>query len=164
MSRRDTATRLIVARVVRDALQRADTALRASASADFDVPGVREVAVVGNEPIGHVQLNKGSQTWSVTDLPALLAWVEANRPGEVVTTRVVRSSFITAVLERAKADGAAVDRASGEAIPGIGVRNSPPTLSVKPGPDAAQVVAAAFAAGDLSFADVALPAIEAGAS
>ena len=157
MSRRDTATNLLISRVVRDRLAAADKAYREQAREDFDVPGVRDIGVIGDEQVGSVQLTKPRESWTVTDPAALLAWVKANAVDEVVTTETVRPSYVQALLARAKEDGIAVDRVSGEPIPGIERRTSEPTLTVKPSEDAAQVIAQAFADGRLSFADVAAP-------
>lgn len=163
MSRRDTATRLILSRVVRDRLSEADKAIREQARTDFDMPGVRDIGVIGDEQIGSVQLVKGRESWVVTDPAALLAWVKANAPDEVVTTEAVRSSYVQALLARAKADGVAVDVFTGEQIPGIECRTSAPTLTVKPSEDAAQTIAQAFADGLLSLDDLTPPlAIEGG--
>lgn len=163
MSRRDTATRLILSRVVRDRLADADKAIRGQARTDFDMPGVREIGVIGDEQVGAVQLTKPREAWTVTDPAALLAWVKANAPDEVVTTEAVRSSYVQALLARAKEDGVAVDRVSGEQIPGIECRTSAPTLTVKPSEDAAQIIAQAFADGVLTLDDLTPPlAIEGG--
>lgn len=162
MSRRDTATRLLLARVVKDRLDAADRGLREQARADFDVPGVRDIGVIGDEQIGSVALTKGKTSWTVTDPQALLEWVKANVPDEVVTTETVRSSYVQALLARAKADGVAVDVFTGEQIPGIECRTSEPSLNVKPSGDAQQVIAQAFADGVLSLDDLTPPlAIEA---
>jgi hypothetical protein len=157
VSRRDTATSLIVSRVIRDRLQAADKAFRERAREDFDVPGVRDIGVIGDEQIGSVSLTKGRESWTVTDPEALLEWVKANFPQEVVTTEAVRSSYVQALLARAKADGVAVDAFTGEQIPGIEQKVSEPTLTVKPSEDAAQVIAQALADGTLTLADVVTP-------
>lgn len=165
MSRRDTATNLIVSKVVRDRLAAEDKAYREQAREDFDMPGVRDIGVIGSgddaQQIGSVQLTKGRETWTVTDPDALLAWVKANAPDEIVTTEAVRSSYVQALLNRAKADGVAVNAFTGEEIPGIEQRTTEPTLTVKPSADAAQTIAQALADGTLTLADVAPLAIEA---
>ena len=163
MGTRETAPRLLVARVVKDRLTAADRDLREQARTDFDVPGVRDIGVIGDEQIGSVQLTKAREAWTVTDPAALLAWVKANAADEVVTVEQVRSSYVQALLARAKADGVAVDAFTGEQIPGIDCRTSEPTLTVKPSADAQQVIAQAFADGVLSLDDLTPPlAIEGG--
>lgn len=163
MSRRDTATRLLLSRVVRDRLTEADKAIREQARTDFDMPGVREIGVIGDEQIGSVALTKGKTSWTVTDPQALLEWVKANVPDEVVTTETVRSSYVQAVLARAKNDGVAVDPFTGEVIPGIECKTSEPSLNVKPSDDAPETIARALADGRLSFAEIIPPpAIEGG--
>lgn len=59
----------------------------------------------------------GESSPRVTDMAALLAWVQKNRPGE--TEVIVRKSYIEHVLTEAKKAGRAMDRGSGETIPGI---------------------------------------------
>ena len=156
MSRRDTATNLLVSKVVRDRLAAADKAYREQARDDFDVPGVREIGLVGDEQIGSVQLVKGRESWVVTDPDALLAWVKANRPEEVVTVEQVRPSYVGALLMQAKKDGAPVT-SDGELVPGIEQRTGEPSLTVKPSEDAAQTIAQALADGLLTLADIAAP-------
>lgn len=160
MSRRDTATNLLVSKVVRDGLAKADKAYREQARADFDVPGVRDIGVIGSgdnaQQIGSVQLVKGRESWTVTDPDALLAWVKANRPEEVVTVEQVRPSYIGALLMQAKKDGAPVT-SDGELVPGIEQRTGEPSLNVKPSEDAAQTIAQALADGRLTLADIAAP-------
>lgn len=160
MTTRDTANRLLITRVMKDKLSEADRDLRDRALADFDQPGVRDIGVIAGEQIGSVQLIKGRQAWRVVDNDALLAWVKANHPDEVVTVENVRGSYIQAILARAKADGGAFDPETGDSIPGVDVVHGEPTLNVKPSEDAADVIGRALAEGRLTWEDVATAAIE----
>lgn len=151
MSTRDTATRLIVMRVLQDRVRTRDAAMRSAASsAGFDVAGVRDVGLVGEEVIGTVQVTAGSETWNVTDEAALLEWVRANAPTEVEQVERVRPAFLTRLLGDVKAG-----EFSADTVPdGITRRLGSPTLSVKPAPDAAKVIEQAVADGRIRWADV----------
>lgn len=89
-------------------------------------PGGRVVGVLpdGTE-VGAVVRGKRALSAAVTDEAALLAYVERAWPDEVVTTKSIRSSFRTWLLEEAKrqltdpeGDGLVVDE-EGEIVPGI---------------------------------------------
>lgn len=159
MTTRETARRLLLLRVIKDRIAEVDAHERAAAGTDFDRAGVRDIGLVGDDQLGAVWLAKGRVTPKVTDPAALLAWCIANRPSEVETVTRVRESYKSALLMQAKTDGYA--HADGEIIPGITVDEGDPILNVKPVEGAAQVVEAAFAAGELTWADVLPAAIEA---
>jgi hypothetical protein len=100
---------------------------------------------------------------SVTDDAAFLAWVLANHPGETET--VVRDGYRKKVLDAAKKTGHALDPVTGEKIPGIGIRDSRPYVSVRFRTGGADAVADAWTAGELSAIDVVRPrALDAGAA
>lgn len=67
---------------------------------------VASLPVVGGEPAPRV-----------TDRAAFEKWVKENRPDQ--TEVIVRPSYIEAVLKEAKTAGRAVDRKTGDLIPGI---------------------------------------------
>jgi hypothetical protein len=69
----------------------------------------------------------GEQSPRVTDPAALLAWVQANRPDQAEV--IVRPSYVESVLKAAKLAGRALDRKSGDVIPGISFE--PTTAYVK---------------------------------
>jgi hypothetical protein len=143
VTRRETATRLIAQKVILDELIGADKAARLDAKAgDFDEVGVREIGKLGDLPVGTVQLNKGRESWVIADQRAFLAWVQENRPGEIITTPTVRTSYADAVKAACKKDGGVVDEATGELIvpPGVELREGDPTLTVKPAPEARAAV------------------------
>lgn len=104
----------------------------------------------------------------VADERKLTEWVIARFPDE--TERTVKARFITALLGRLKVEGdVAVDPATGEIVPGIGVRQGgqPANLSVKAEPgvkdDLAGLVAQMLAAAHPEIAapaETALPAPE----
>lgn len=100
-------------------------------------PGGRVVGVLpdGTE-VGAVVRGKRARSAIVTDEAALLAYVERARPDEVVTTKSIRSSFRTWLLEEAKRQltdpegaGLVVDK-DGEIVPGIELREG--SASYKP--------------------------------
>lgn len=164
MTTRDSATLLLLQQVVSRKIGEQHAQTRTAALVDFDTVGVRDIGLIGDEPIGSVQLNKGATTARITDPAALLAWVAEHLPEQIeaipATTRV-RSACLTALLAEAKAKGVAVSK-HGEPIPGIDVGTADPTLQVKPSEDAADVIARAFAEGRIDLGDLSAPvAIEA---
>ena len=85
--------------------------------------------------IGHVTIGNPSETPTVTDERALLAWVKANKPTEIVES--VNPAYVEVLKRQAKAHGHAFDHDTGEVIPGIGLKESAP--SYRPTPDKKQV-------------------------
>jgi hypothetical protein len=139
---------LLVLRALADRVAAALVAAKADTLAAMEV-GERLVVKVGDQPVGTVTLAHGRVAARITDPRALLAWVKANHPTEVVTTQEVRSSFVTALLKRAKD--------SGEVIPGIDVSQGDPYLLAPVDDVAAAVIGAAWADGSLSLPASVLP-------
>lgn len=75
--------------------------------------------------IGAVTIGKPAETPTVTDERALLAWVKANRPTEIVES--VNSAYVDALKKQVKAHGYAFVPGTGEVIPGIGLKTSTPS-------------------------------------
>jgi hypothetical protein len=97
---------------------------------------------------------------SVTSPNLLLAWVAENHPGEIV--KAVRDSYLQKLLDTAKAEGRAIDPATGELVPGITVSDASPYLSVRFKPGGREAVVAAWRAGQLADIDLVAPAAIAG--
>ena len=105
----------------------------------------------------------GEDRAQVVDEAALVAWMERNRPGEIVKT--VRKDTLKAVLDAATAAGQAVDPVTGEAIPGIEFGPATPYTQVnfvrgkEPGEDGRALIRQAWRSGALDVRDLlALPA------
>lgn len=144
---RGIAVKLVAAKVLTDRLQAYTADLKEQMAAMLD-EGDRKTAALGNgTKCGTVTYTKGRVTARVVDDAALLAWVQANHPDEVVSQ--VRPSFLTALLDDAKKAGAAVSRETGELVPGVEVWMGTPYLSVKPDPAAVPALADAIRAGQL---------------
>jgi hypothetical protein len=151
MSTREIATRLLMMRALKDRIAQADTAMRAAAKdAGFDVAGVRQIGVIGQDQIGSVQVTGAAASWRVTDMAALLKWVKANAPTEVETIEQVRPAYVTKLLGDCKA-GALPD---GVVPDGVDIIEGSPTLAVRPSADAAEVIERAITDGTLRWADV----------
>ena len=105
-------------------------------------PGDRLTAWDDETDLGMVYVTKPKPTYRITDPAAFLAWVEANRPDEIVTTVAVSGNF-TELIRR---QGEAVDPETGEVVVPDGVSAEPvpgsPTLTVKPSPAAVALAAA----------------------
>jgi hypothetical protein len=81
--------------------------------------------------LGTVSLTGGGPTVVVSDPDKLMAWVEDNRPDELVPTKVIRGSFLKALMEAVKTRGAPVD-ADGNPIPGLDITMREPHLTATP--------------------------------
>lgn len=137
--RHDLAVQLCAQRVLIDLLKEQNDATRELARAtEFDLPGVRQPAVLGGVTIGAVSVSNGRTKWKVTNTEKWVAWVEEHRPDEIVDVPTVRSSFTDAVLR----DGGVVHPGTGEVVvpPGIELDEGKPTLYVKPTAEARQAV------------------------
>jgi hypothetical protein len=146
----DLARRAVVERVVADKVKASQADTKAALMDAMEV-GDRKVAKIGDTSVGYVIITKGRQTWRVSDPAALLAWVKANMPTEVVVTESVRESYVTALLNGAKAAGAPVDPRTGEVVPGIEVAEGDPYASVRPNEAAEVAVAEAWNSGELDL-------------
>jgi hypothetical protein len=106
----------------------------------------------------HLPYAGGETRAQVTDEAALVAWMELNRPGELVKT--VRPDTVKAILAAANAQGQAVDKASGEAIPGIGFAPTTPYTQVnfthgkEPGEDGRELIRRAWRTGELQITEL----------
>lgn len=105
--------------------------------------GATEPAYVGDTRIGKVIKKSGALRASVVDPAALLDYVKAERPDEVVQIESVRELHTKHLIERAK---------EGEIIPGIQLSEGAPTLSLSQlDKTAFPLILAAIRAGDLSI-------------
>lgn len=149
LTQRERATRLLALRVLSDWIKAEDRKLRDESVAEL-VVGERVSGLLDPADektlLGFVQLTKARETAAVVDGDALLAWVEAHAPTEVVTTRSVRPAFVQALLAAVKADGGFVT-GDGELleVDGVEVRCGSPTLTVKPTAEADGLVRDALA-------------------
>lgn len=102
-------------------------------------PGDRLTAWDGDTDLGMVYVTKPTPKYRITDPAAFLAWVDANRPDEIVTTVAVSGTFTDLIRSR----GEAIDPATGEVVVPDGVSAAPaagsPTLTVKPSAAAVEV-------------------------
>jgi len=143
---------LLVLRALADRVAAALAAAKTDALAAMEV-GERLVVKVGDVPVGTVTVAHGRVAARITDPRVLLAWVKAEHPTEVVPREEIRSSFVAALLKRAKE--------CGEVIPGVEVSQGDPYLLAPVDDVAAQVIAGAWADGSLSLPASVLPQIEA---
>lgn len=109
-------------------------------------PGDRLTAWDGDSDLGMVYVTKPTPKYRITDPAAFLAWVDANRPDEIVTTVAVSGTFTDLIRSR----GEAIDPATGEVVVPDGISAAPaagsPTLTVKPSAAAVEVAEQQIAA------------------
>ncbi|MFI0897715.1 hypothetical protein [Streptomyces sp. NPDC020983] len=135
-------------KAARAAVQQAlDTQQQETGGTKFDatIPGVD-----GPVKVGTVSLSSGSAAAQVTDADAFTEWVRKAYPTEVKPklSFEIQPAWRTDLLARATAAGAAVDTATGEAIPGVEMRAARArTHSVRFGKDGRAAVGEAWRAG-----------------
>ena len=97
-----------------------------------------------------------SKSAYVTDENAFLAWVLKEHPEQMEL--VIRPSYQKGLLDAAEKAGQAIDPTTGEAVPGIAVKNTTPYVSIRFKPGAKEAVAAAWRAGELAGVEIVTPA------
>jgi hypothetical protein len=101
----------------------------------------------------------GNTSAKVTDEGKFKAWVQANRPGEVIT--VVRDSYQKALLEALDKSHALLDPETGEVVPGVEFVTGKDWLTVLFKPGGEEAIKQAWRSGRLSLdAMLALPGSE----
>lgn len=137
---RDVAVMKVIADLVKDGRDAAGATLRAEAE-----PGERISAKLPDGTVlGSVTLAKGRVSAKVVDERALFAWIEANRPDEIVHHQpTIRDSYLRHLLDQVKTTGAATT-ADGEVIPGLEATVGEPYPIVSLAEGAAEAVAAAW--------------------
>lgn len=150
---------LLVLKELATRVSTVDRQLRSQAGGDWE-PGDRLTVKVGDQKIGTVSLANGRVTARITDLKVLLAWVKTNYSSEVHTVEEIRPAFLAKLLSDAKDTGQPVDARTGEAVPGIEVGVGDPYITTSSEKRAAEVIAAAWASGELVLPAQVLPAID----
>lgn len=100
--------------------------MQAMGSSRFDVTDPEDGA-----DLGTVVLTAGGTTVVVSDEDKLMGWVEDNRPDELIPVRIIRTSYLKALLEAVKTRGEPVD-ADGTPIPGLSVVAKEPHITTTP--------------------------------
>lgn len=118
---RELALRLAAVTVIADAAKTAKDQIRADLADALDDLGADSAKAILPDGIdvAKATLIAPEAKATVTDERAFIEYVEANAPTEII--RKVRESYQKAILDRLSplADGTAVDRETGEIIPGI---------------------------------------------
>lgn len=160
MSARDIARDLAVLKVLSERLREAKALLETQAR-ELMEPSDRSAVNLDGELVGTVTLVTGRHSARVTDPTALTEWVRQNHPTEVQTVETVRPSFLSVLLDEAKAAGVAVDTATGEAVPGIDVSLGQPYPMIRLTADADAIVSVAWQADRLPLPATFLTALDA---
>ena len=166
MSIRDSALAAAVLKVLADEIAERLQAAKAEAAAGFRDTGTTQSVPVLSDgtKVATVSLaGEGSPSASVTDPGKFLAWVQETHPGE--TEVIVREGYRKKLLDFAKAEGRAVDPATGEEVPGITVGQSRGYVSVRLKAGGQDAIVSAWRSGELKGIEVVRPAaVEGGAS
>jgi hypothetical protein len=133
MTPRDIARALAVTTVIADAAKERKDELRAALVDALDDMGAdsAKADLPDGTPIAKATLAGGKPRASVTSDDALTEWVSVNAPTEVVWR--VREAYRKALLDRLVPgpDGAAVDPATGEVVPGVTFTTGATYVSVR---------------------------------
>jgi hypothetical protein len=87
---------------------------------------------IGSAPAGRVSYANGSISASVSDMPALVAWVERNYTTELELVTAVRPAFLTAILTASKEAGEPCMPDGTLDVPGVSVRRGNPRIVARP--------------------------------
>jgi hypothetical protein len=118
-------------------------ALNAEATAEYEREGAAPTWRLAD--LGTIILPVSHETPVVQDAVAFTAWCSERYPSEVETLAQIRPHFQATLLKRVQPLGEVVmDPATGEAIPGLGVRAGgiPKALTIRATPEAEAVFAA----------------------
>lgn len=109
-------------------------------------PKQRDAAAIGDVELGTVTMTKGRLTVKVTDMGALVAWAQRERP-EVLS---YDPHVADADLARLKREV----EATGELLPGFDIVEGSPYPSVRLEKDAARVIEDAVRSGEITWGSV----------
>lgn len=138
-----------------EALAEHAKSLAAEKRAGIDAEARRQLTESGVAPswavpeLAKVTLALSKTATVVTDTAKLTAWMEDRYPARVETIRRIREPFLTQFLKTLAVSGdQAVDRETGEIVPGVTVRKGgqPVHLSIKAEPEVKQAMAETVAA------------------
>lgn len=102
------------------------------------------------ELLAKAAMAKGKTRMVVTNEAALVAWVKAHHPTEIV--EAVNKAFLTSLEARAKDLGlGAVIDSQGEVIPGVEIATGDPVVSVRKEKGAEQLVADMLTSGRITL-------------
>lgn len=158
MSLPDLAARVAVLTALRDAISEELTNAKGELSADLGKLhkefGTDRVSaeIPGGEKVGTITWVPSSTRFRVSDEAAFAAWVLDNHPTEVRTVLTVRTVWQNVYLKDGlRAQGpVAIDRESGEIVPGIEAFDSAPYPRLNFGMSGRQEVAAAWRDGKIT--------------
>ncbi|MBL3669608.1 hypothetical protein JL475_27215 [Streptomyces sp. M2CJ-2] len=159
MNLRDRATRVVVLRVLRDAVEAEYRAERRAvldglraARAELALKSMR-VTLPDDIPIATLTLIDPQPAVVVADEDAFTAWVAANHSGEVETLVRVRPAWKREFFGRLACFDPVVDPHTGEVIPGLAVAppSEPRSFSLRPVPGGAERVARAWHTGEIDL-------------
>ena len=117
--------------------------INADACAEYEREGA--APTYRHPDLATIILPLSKETPFVEDAALFVKWCQERYPSEVVVAPTVRPVFQAALLKRVQPLGeAVVDPATGEEIPGLGVRPGgvPKALTIRPTPEAEAVFAA----------------------
>lgn len=158
MNLRAAALKPAVLKVLGDAIAEAIATAKQAVRDGFNETGASQTvaALPDGTKVATVSLaGEGKKSASVTSPRALLAWVLAHHPGETET--IIRDSYLKKLLETAKAEGRAIDPATGELVPGITVGDASPYVSVRFKTGGREAIIAAWQRGELTDIDLVAP-------
>lgn len=137
------AGRQVFAKVIQSDVKAAFDGTRKLLEPLIDADGGVAAELPDGTRIGSVKRSKPRLSPVVTDEHALLEWVRANRPEELVES--VNPTFVDYLKGQAKTHGEPVYAPTGEIVPGIELREGAPSFLPQPDPQMVPVIRAKLA-------------------
>jgi len=108
--------------------------VQAEALAEFERDGTAPSWTIRD--VGRATLPLSNESVVISDIDALLKWVQDRHPENVETVAQIRPAYVTWLIQYAQrhADGVVLDPNTDEVIPGLAIRagNVPGTLAIVP--------------------------------
>jgi len=122
------AARLVLASAIRDEITERVEEIRGEVRPELR-PGERSAAYIGDVEVGAVAMTRPKASTQVIDWGELMAWAMEHVPDAIVTTTALNQAWVSALI---RDGGEWTDPETGEvvAVPGVGVREGTPTLTV----------------------------------
>lgn len=157
-TRRTDAAKLIWVKVLKEWVAALEKEVRPLAEGAME-PGEQVTAVMpDNTRVGKVSLSEAPNNVVVTDEAALIAWVQKNKPTEIVPS--LREAYWNTLKNQVKTNGHAFDPDTGEIIPGIEAVAGTPRLTPTPNDEGRRLVMAFLTDMSTRSVVLALPSAE----
>ena len=166
MTKDQTALTFALLKVLSTRVGAAKQAADADITSGWKVKDRNAAVLPDGTKVGSVTLAKGKTSAEITDADAFMEWVLETHPEAIEQVKITRVSpdFTARMIAFARATGRIDDPATGEAVPGLQVREGDPYAMTTLEDDAVELVAKAWQSGQLGklIGSLMQPAVDAG--